>query len=92
MTPLKRYGPADSKPGNYYVTARRDDGRHALLAGPFRDNHTAAIEAVAAVVRIANEVDPRAPWYSYGTCRTNHQHDRPGILNDRLNNPARKEA
>ena len=83
-TPLERYGPADTKPGNYYVTARRDDGKHVFLAGPFRDDHRAAIQMVPQATRIANDVDPRAPWYSYGTCRTPYNYATPGVFNARL--------
>ena len=73
----------DTKPGNYYVTCI-DGERHARLAGPFRDDHKAALDIVAAAKKIAEELDPKAVFYSFGTCRTDQDHDRPGVLNDRL--------
>jgi hypothetical protein len=59
----------DPRPGAYYVSARRDDGRYVLLSGPYVDDHQAALEAVPVARGIAYDLDPRAPWYSYGTCR-----------------------
>jgi len=60
---------ADTKPGNYYVTAVRDDGAVAWLAGPFKNDHAGALEAVARSKATAIEIDPRAFWYAYGTSR-----------------------
>lgn len=74
----------DTKPGNYYVSAVRDDGRHSMLVGPFRDDHAKALSLVDAATAAANKVDPRAPWYSYGTCRTEYDYDRPGVLNEKV--------
>jgi hypothetical protein len=75
----------DTKPGNYYVSARRDDGRYALLVGPFRDDHAKALSLVDKATDAAwNSGDPRAPWYFYGTCRTEYDCDKPGILNDKV--------
>lgn len=58
----------DSKPGAYYVTVV-DGGRVARLAGPFMDDHAAALAMVDPVRRKAEELDPRAHWYAFGTCR-----------------------
>ena len=74
----------DSKPGNYYVTVRRDDGEARALAGPFRDDHKAALDMVRAASKMAGEIDPRAAFYSFGTARTAYNYDKPGILNERL--------
>ena len=60
---------ADTKPGNYYVTAIRDNGDVAFLAGPFTNDHQAALDALPATKSKAMDLDPRAPWYSYGTSR-----------------------
>lgn len=73
----------DTKPGNYYVTAINGKST-AWLAGPFRDGHRAALNMVAAAKKIAQEVDPRAFWYAYGTARTDYSYDRAGVLNERL--------
>ena len=73
----------DTKPGNYYVTAI-DGKRHARLAGPFRDDHRGALDMVDAAKRLAQELDPKAVFYAFGTCRTDYAYDRPGVLNGRL--------
>ncbi len=73
----------DTKPGNYYVTAL-DGKRHAVLAGPFRDDHQAALDMVDAAKTIAEEVDPKAVFYAYGTARTGYDYDKSGVLNERL--------
>ena len=75
--------PADSKPGNYYVTAR-DAGRTAFLAGPFRDNHAAALALVDRVSAAAIKTDARAVFWSFGTTRAPHSFNRPGALNAAL--------
>lgn len=61
-------GEIDRRPGNYYVTARRDDGRAAFLLGPF-DSHREAWARVQEGRKRAEGVDMRAIWYSYGTAR-----------------------
>ena len=73
----------DTKSGNYYVTAI-DGKRHAVLAGPFRDNHQAALDTVDAAKRLAQDLDPKAVFYSFGTARTDYAYHRPGVLNERL--------
>lgn len=74
----------DNQPGNYYVSVRRDDGAARCLAGPFRDNHAAALALVDKAREIAIDLDPRAHWYSFGTLRTSYDYSYPGILNNRL--------
>ena len=77
----------DTKPGAFYVTALYN-GRHALLAGPFPNDHAAALELVDRARIEAEKVDPRAVWYSFGTARFPSSFTEPGKLNDRL----KKEA
>jgi hypothetical protein len=72
---------SDTKPGNYYVSVRRDDGDFRCLVGPFRDDHGAALALVDKARKIAEDFDPKAIWYSYGTLRTEYDYDKPGILN-----------
>ena len=59
---------ADTKPGEYYVTVV-DGPRWAKLLGPFTDNHQAALDMVDAVREKAIEIDPKAHFYAFGTCR-----------------------
>lgn len=58
----------DHRPGAYYVTAR-DGGRCWLLSGPYIDDHGAALADVDDVRRVAQDSNPRAWFYSYGTSR-----------------------
>jgi hypothetical protein len=74
----------DTERGNYYVSVRHYDGRHALLLGPFPNNHAAALAAVGAARAKACDVDPRAHWYAFGTCRLASEFTTPGVLNDLL--------
>lgn len=75
----------DTKPGNYYVSALRDNGDHAPLVGPFRDDHAKALSLVSVATKAAMDSgDPRAPWYAYGTMRTGYDYDKPGILNEKV--------
>ena len=74
--------PPDDRPGNYYVTAI-DGERHAFLLGPYQDDHATALAMVDEARRIAQELDPRAFWYAYGTARVTG-YAKPGILNDHL--------
>jgi hypothetical protein len=50
----------------FYVTMVRDDGKGALLLGPYV-SHMSALSAVARGARLANEVDPTAWFNSFGT-------------------------
>lgn len=59
----------DNKPGNYYVSVRKDSGDWRVLLGPFPNDHAAALAWVDPARRKAEELDPRACWYSYGTVR-----------------------
>lgn len=75
----------DTKPGNYYVSVI-DGPRSALLLGPFENDHAAALAMVDKVRAKAEEVDPRASWYAFGTCRMDAS--RPGRLNAEFGLPA----
>lgn len=59
---------ADTKPGAYYVTVI-DGKRVGRLLGPFYDDHGAALAMVDKVRDKAMELDSRAFWYAFGTCR-----------------------
>lgn len=83
-----RAGPDDA-PGDYYVSCV-DGGRFAFLAGPFRDDHKAALDMVPKAREVACDLDPRAHFYGFGTCRREPDPTRPltvGILNARLGLP-----
>jgi hypothetical protein len=74
----------DNKPGAYYVSVRRSDGDYRFLLGPFVDDHGKALAQVDAVRAKAEQLDPKAVWYDFGTARIDIQPDRvppAGILN-----------
>lgn len=75
--------PPDTKPGNYYVTIRRDD-RYQCLAGPFRDDHALALSLVDKASKLAIDNDSRASFDSFGTARFPYEYDKPGIFNQDL--------
>jgi len=58
----------DDSPGNYYVSCV-DGDRFAFLAGPFRNDHRAALALVPQARQLACDLDPRAVFYGFGTCR-----------------------
>jgi hypothetical protein len=58
----------DSKPGNYYVSVA-DAGRIGLLLGPFQNDHAGALAMVDQARVKAEQLDPRAAFYSFGTVR-----------------------
>jgi hypothetical protein len=75
---------ADPRPGDYFVTVRRDDGESRFLLGPF-DEHVKALKRVEEVRRYACTIDPRAPFYAFGTCRMGRREStREGIFNSSL--------
>ena len=77
-----RAGPTqelDPDPGNYYVSAI-DCGRYALILGPF-PTHQEALDNVDRAWAKAEELDPRAFWWSFGTLRINDSSTKPGVLN-----------
>ena len=82
-----------TQPGEYYVSVR-DGKRAALLLGPFTDDHQAALDMVDAVRAKSAEIDPRAVFYSYGTCRVwgvDRVPIRPGSLNRYFGLPTTRE-
>ena len=73
----------DTRPGEYYVTAF-DGSRYAKLLGPFTDDHQAALNHVEKVRAKAEQIDPRAVFYAFGTCRIppgDSVQVRAGVLN-----------
>ena len=74
---------ADTKQGAYYVTVI-DGGRVGRLLGPFYDDHAAALAMLDKVREKATEIDPRAHFYAFGTCRIPSDDSVPircGVLN-----------
>ena len=78
----------DDRPGRYFVSARNDDGRAVMLLGPY-DSHLEALERVDLGRQLAEKVDPRAPWYSYGTCRVHDDQPTPAPIFEKESTPAR---
>lgn len=77
----------DPRPGSYYVSVQRDihhgsAPQTALLLGPL-SAHQQALDMVDRVRAKACDLDPRAHWYSFGTCRMHDDVETPplGILN-----------
>ena len=69
---------ADAKPGHYYVTVRKPDGRTALALGPFtqrrpgKEAHAQALGYVRRVRRFVQERNlggPHTAWLTFGTSR-----------------------
>lgn len=77
----------DKRPGNYFVSVRKESGDNRFLAGPFRDDHAGALAMVERARELACNVDPWAHFYAFGTARTEYSYSRPGILNARLGLP-----
>lgn len=73
----------DTKPGEYYVSVV-DGPRASRLLGPFTNDHAAALAMVDKVREKAEEIDPRAAFYAFGTCRIDGDGRVPvraGVLN-----------
>ena len=73
----------DTKPGEYYVSVI-DGPRAGRLLGPFTNDHQAALDMVNKVRDKAIEMDPRAHFYAFGTCRLDGNDKVPiraGVLN-----------
>jgi hypothetical protein len=56
--------------------------RYLLAAGPYK-THPEALAAVDPVRRAAEQVDPRAAFYAFGTLKNGHG-NRDGILNEQI--------
>lgn len=69
----------DDRPGDYFVSAV-DAGKLSLVAGPYA-SHQQALDHVDSVRSIAEECDPRACFYFFGTARLEPGSGRIGVLN-----------
>jgi hypothetical protein len=67
----------DPRPGFYYVSAI-DGKKRFLIRGPFT-THLEAMKAVESTRMKAEELDPHAFWWAWGTART-EQHSGLGTL------------
>lgn len=70
----------DTQPGHYYVTASMGD-KYFPMAGPFVDDHAAALAAVRDVMTAACEIDGRGHFMNWGTVRCDYDYSEPGPLN-----------
>ena len=71
----------DTQPGPYYVTAMKENGTSAwLMRGPF-ETHAQALDAVRETMDKACELDARAHWMVWGTCRMKDGSSAPGKMN-----------
>ncbi len=82
--PAQRQAP-DAQPGAYYVSVI-DRHRRDVLAGPWCDNHQAALDQVARAKSLTIKLHPMAAFYAFGTCRLDPQGKSlpVGKLNGRL--------
>jgi hypothetical protein len=69
----------DQRPGDYFVTCRREDGKQVLVSGPYA-SHRIARMMQSKTSRIAGELDPKAIWYAWGTGRMESNSGRQGAL------------
>jgi len=65
--PTIRFGPVDPRPGNYYVSVRNEKGKTRIVRGPYA-SHREAMLAIRETETTCG--DPRAPWYAWGTSRS----------------------
>lgn len=70
----------DPRPGHFYITAN-DGAKTFPIAGPFVDDHAAALSQVRAVMVAAGDRDGRAHFMSWGTTRMAETYAEPGPLN-----------
>lgn len=73
----------DRTPGHYYVSIVRDR-RVGLLAGPFVNDHAAALAMVERAKELAVTVDPWAAFDAFGTVKVSPTFGKPGSLNAKL--------
>lgn len=74
----------DSRPGNYYVVARKTSDANApysLLTGPFCNDHFRAFLFLSRSRKIALERFSDSERFEFQTARFPHEETRPGILN-----------
>jgi len=69
----------DNKQGDYFVSAI-DGERRTLVSGPYVNNHAAALAEVGECRRLVEEVDRKAVFYAFGTCRLPLESGRIGFL------------
>ncbi len=69
----------DDLPGDYFVSAV-DGGRSALVSGPYVNGHASALDEVGECRELIEEVDPKAVFYAFGTCRLPLESGRIGFL------------
>jgi hypothetical protein len=69
----------DEDPARKFYVSVVDGERFNFLAGPF-DTHAEALAQVEPTRSRAEEVDPRACWYSFGTARAPAGYTAPGLL------------
>lgn len=65
--------------GGYYVSCT-DAGQVWLMAGPFQ-SHSEALSIQDKALHIANDIDGRAWFMAWGTCRVKEGELKPGVLN-----------
>ena len=64
------YQEPDQQSGDYFVSAYDQSGKkHALLSGPYIDDHPAALADLERVMQLAINKDAFAVFYAFGTCR-----------------------
>lgn len=65
----------------FFVSCIEDSGerRNALLLGPY-DTHEDALANVDRGRKLAGDADPKAYWYSFGTCSISEPTDMKGVF------------
>lgn len=69
----------NTKLGDYFVSAL-DGKRFALVSGPYVNDHAAAISDINECRSLVEEIDPRAVFYAFGTCRLKNECGKIGFL------------
>lgn len=67
------------EPGNYYVSVA-DGPKFNTLLGPFK-THKKALAMVEPVRQKAEDLNPRAFFYAFGTVKMADDFTKPGLLN-----------
>jgi hypothetical protein len=71
--------PESCPPGFYYVTCI-DGDKWWKMAGPYA-THAEALADQKRVRRIADDIDPRSVWKSWGTAKMKDGYSEPGTMN-----------